>query len=100
MKSMKTRTTRLWVAGIICAALTVSGALASGTDAGFFLLLPGALVAWPVWPEGIHSHAGVASAVGYYIVYIVGNFAVWSLAFRLVLGLIFRTKGSNEPVRQ
>lgn len=97
---MKKRTARFWLAAIILSALTVSGAFASGTDAGFFLLLPGALVAWPIWPEGIHTRAGVASALGYYLVDIIGNFVVWSLAFRFVLGLIFRPKGSHEPVRQ
>jgi hypothetical protein len=96
---MTARKARLWLAAIILAALTLFGALASGTDTGGIMLLPGALVAWPVWPEGIHTRAGPASAVGFYVVYVIGNFVIWSLLFRFVLGLFYRPKGNREPVR-
>jgi hypothetical protein len=97
---MTTRTARLWLGSIILSAVTVSLALKSGRDAGYYLMLPGALLAWPVWPEGIHSYGGPASALGFYIVFLLGNFVAWSFAFRLALGLVFRPKEDHEPVRQ
>ena len=96
---MTPRTARLWLASVLLTALVVSLAFASGTDAGSYLLLPGALVAWPVWPEGIHTRGGSASAMGFFVVYLVGNVAIWSLGLRLILGLVFRPKGSHEPVQ-
>jgi len=96
---MTPRSARLWLGSVLLTALLVSLAFASGTDAGSYLLLPGALVAWPVWPEGIHTRAGSASAMGFYLVYLIGNVAIWSIALRLILGLVFRPKGSHEPVQ-
>ena len=97
---MTTRTARLWLSSVFLTALVVFVAFASGTDIGSYLLLPGALIAWPAWPEGIHTRAGPASAIGYYLIYIASNLVIWSLSFRLIFGLIFRPKGSREPVRQ
>ena len=97
---MTTRTARLWLSSIFLAPLVVSVALASGTDTGSVLMLPGAILAWPVWPEGIHTHRNPVSGVGFYFVFLAGNLVVWSILFRLLLGFIFRPKGSREPVRQ
>jgi len=97
---MTTRTARLWLSSVLLTPLVVSLAFASGTDVGSYLLLPGALIAWPVWPEGIHTYRNPVSGVGFYFVYLAGNLVIWSLAFRLIFGVVFRPKGSREPVRQ
>ena len=97
---MTTRTARLWLSSVLLTPLVVSLAFASGTDVGSYLLLPGALIAWPVWPEGIHTHRNPVSGVVFYFVFLAGNIVVWSILFRLLLGLIFPAKGNREPVRQ
>lgn len=96
---MTKRKARLWLASLLLSGLTLSLGLLAGTDAGFTLMLPGALLAWPVWPEGIHTRAGPASALGYSIVYLVGNIFIWALLYRLALGIVFRTRATDEPTR-
>ena len=92
------RRASLWMGSILLAALIVIAAVGSRTDAGYVLTIPGLLLAWPVWPEGIHTRPGPASALGFYLVYLVGNLVIWSLFLRMVLGFIFRKRDvAAEP---
>ena len=78
------------MASILIAIVIVVAAIGTGTDVGYLLTIPGLLLAWPVWPEGIHTRPGPTSALGFYLVYLVGNLVIWSLVLRMVMGLVFR----------
>ena len=86
----------LWLGSTLLALVIVIAAVASGSDVGYLLTVPGLLLAWPVWPEGIHTRPGPASALGFYLVYLVGNLVFWSLVLRMGLGLIFKGRGNGD----
>ena len=90
-----TRKVGLWLASLVAAAATIGAAIASGTDAGYLLTAPGLILAWPFWPEGIHTRPGPASAVSFYLFYCLANLLVWTLAFRFILGVFMRGRGEQ-----
>ena len=93
---MRRKSASLWLGATLLALAIVIAAVGIGSDVGYALTVPGLLLAWPVWPEGVHTRPGAASAMAFYLVYLFGNFLVWSLTLRMVLGLVFRRQ-KNAP---
>ncbi len=85
-----------WLVALLAAiAIFVVASLLDSTFS-FVVTYPGLLFTWPLWPEGIHTGAGgVPSAVGFYIVFALGNVAVWTLAIRALMSLLGRLR--HEP---
>lgn len=80
-----------WPVSLFLAITLFVAASIFESETSFVLLYPGVLITWPFWPEGIHSHAGgMLSAAGFYALFVLGNVAIWTLAFRAAISLAVR----------
>jgi hypothetical protein len=86
------RTARPWSLALLVAVLdTVVGV--SMPFAGW-LLFPGFVVAWPVFPEGVHTGSG--AGLSYLLTICFGNTLVWALAVLASLKMARRFRHGRE----
>jgi len=85
---------RAWLwALLVGTALTVLG----GATPAHFLLYPGLVLVWPIWPEGVHTGGPVPSALwphGFYF----ASALFWVALIRAVLALLDRAR--RRPAAQ
>lgn len=93
---MRVRSKSLWLLAFFLAITVFVLATVVDSTVSFVLTYPGILFTWPFWPEGIHTGTGgVPSAVGFYLVFALGNVVVWTLLVRGLFSLIVRLR--REP---
>jgi hypothetical protein len=86
-----------WLVALLAAITIFVVASLLDSTFSFVVTYPGLLFTWPFWPEGIHTGSGgVPSAVGFYIVFALGNVVVWTLLLRALLSVAGRLR--HEPV--
>jgi hypothetical protein len=58
-----------------------------------WLLLPGWVVSWPIFPEGVHTRSG--AGLSWLISICVGAALFWSVVVYVVLRLVARRRGEQ-----
>lgn len=83
----------LWLVSIGAALAIFAVASLLESDVSVALTYPGLLLTWPIWPEGIHTGSGgAASAVTFYIAFVIGNILFWAILIRYLLGAIVKKR--------